>query len=304
MYRKKLKNPVFLFYLLVFYVFAQFLWWWYLIYKLNHGIYAEQELWNKKFWMIFGEGLVFFVLLILGIVSVKNAIKRQNELNKKEENFILSVTHELKTPIASSQLFLETLLKHNQLSEEKRNDLIKKSIEEMERLNYLVNNILQTRNIESKNHSFQPKEENINLLIENRIGVLQKSIGAKFKTVLDLENIMAFVDKNSFESIISNLYENATKYSPENSEIKIELIKKEKSFLFKIADFGKGIKDENKSKALEKFYREEDEKIRSSKGTGLGLFIVQSLVEQHNGKIYLKNNQPNGLIVEIEMPIK
>ena len=92
MKRNKLKNPISLFYILVFYVFAQFIWWWYLILQLNQKIYSAQEFSQKKIWMIIGEGLVFFVLLVFGIIAVRKAFKKQQALAKKEENFLLSVS--------------------------------------------------------------------------------------------------------------------------------------------------------------------------------------------------------------------
>ncbi|HIP36087.1 MAG TPA: ATP-binding protein, partial [Crocinitomix sp.] len=109
-------------------------------------------------------------------------------------------------------------------------------------------------------------------------------------------------DLNAFDSILTNIVENSVKYSPPNSTINISLTNANNSFILTIADTGKGITDENKSKIFNKFFREQNELTRQTQGTGLGLYIVNYLVKKHNGIIKLKDNQPKGLVVEIKIP--
>ena len=106
---KGLRNPIFLFYLLVFYVILQFVWWIYLIFSLYDQIYTEAEVLKHKAWMIIGEGSVFLLILLGGIWMIRRAFRREMEVNANQQNFLMSVTHELKSPIASVKLFLQTL---------------------------------------------------------------------------------------------------------------------------------------------------------------------------------------------------
>jgi signal transduction histidine kinase len=295
----------------VFYVFAQFTWWWYLIFKLNKSLYSKEELLEKKIWMIIGEGLVFLILLIIGIVAVRRAFKRQQKLSKEEArlvidqgNFVLSVSHELKTPIAAVQLFLQTLQKHKKLTDVEINNIHSNALSEVNRLDTIVNNILLTKQIEKNDYPIHKSKLDLKQFIENKVDIYNQLITKNHHIRLNLELVSANIDVNAFDSILTNVVENAVKYSKVDSEIIIYLKDRGNNFELTVADFGKGIDDENKSKIFNKFFREQNELTRQTKGTGLGLYIVNFLVEKHNGKITLKDNNPTGLVVEIEIPKK
>lgn len=299
MFRRRLKNPMFLIYLLVFYVTLQFSWWLYLIFSLYDKIYSDQDTLSKKTLMLLGEGSVFFIILIIGVFIILRAFKRERELTLQQENFVLSVTHELKTPIASVKLFLQTLQKR-ELPDDKKIEIYQRSLAEINRLDGLVNNILLARSIENENYFLNKQEVNLKSFIEERIALLENSILKSHKIELYLEEVTIAIDPLGFESILINLIENTKKYSESNSTIKIHLSQKTEGALFQITDEGIGIPKEKRELVFSKFYREENEMTRKSKGTGLGLYITKFLVEQHNGRIELKGNKPQGLIVAIE----
>jgi len=303
MFKNKLKNPIAIFYVLVFYVFAQFAWWWYLIFKLNHSLVSEKEFYTKKIWMIAGEGLVFFILLIIGIIAVRKVFKRQVYLAKKEENFLLSVSHELKTPIASVQLFIQTLQKHKHLNEEERSKIYLNTLKEVNRLDSIVSNILLARQIEGGESILQKESTQLDKFIIAKTELLKSTIAKNHIIHLDLEPINTYIDKLSFESILTNLIENAVKYSNKDSLISIKLSTNGKAFKLTILDNGLGINDEEKKHIFKKFYRVQSDLTRHTKGTGLGLFIVKHLVNSHQGTIQLTDNTPKGLIVSINIPI-
>jgi signal transduction histidine kinase len=311
MFRNNLKNPIFIFYLLVFYVFAQFIWWWYLIFKLNKSIYNSEIFYQKKIWMILGEGLVFFILLIFGIIAVRKAFKRQQNLAKKEirlaidqENFVLSVSHELKTPIASVQLFLQTLQKRIDLPEAEKNKIYTKALSEVGRLDSLVNNILLTKQIEKDDYPIQKAKVNLKDFIKFKAEIYEQIIAKNHKIQLNLQEVTAHIDQNAFDSILTNIIENAVKYSEPNTKIIIGLTDENENFILTVSDQGKGISAENINKLFNKFFREENELTRQTKGTGLGLYIVNFLVQKHKGSITIENQIPKGLIVKIKIPKK
>ncbi len=303
MVKKRLKNPIFLFYLLVGYVIIQFSWWLFLIFSLYEKTYDNPDELRQKTWMLIGEGSVFFILLILGVVMIRKAFKKEKKLNEIQENFLQSVSHELKTPISSVGLYLQTLQKH-QLDQSKREDIYQRSLDEIERLNHLISDILTARNIESDNYYFNKESFDIGEHLQSTLNRFKDTILKNRTVEFNIEHVSHPLDKSAFDGIIYNLVENAIKYSPENSKIGFDLIANTSGFTFRITDEGQGIPNELKKRVFDKFYRAENESTRKTKGTGLGMYIVRFLVEGQGGKISLKDNKPTGLIVEIEFSNK
>ena len=319
----KKSRPLFLFYILVAYVLIQFVWWSYLMIEQNNEIYQlkseinllhhedpqlviekgnelEKKL-HARWMMIAGEGIVFLILLVVAFLRVRNTFKKEAELSAQQKNFLLSVTHELKSPIASTKLVLETLL-HRDLEKEKQKEILRNAISDTDRLNTLVENILLTARID--NTAFEIHKENVNLseYIEEGMKQTIQTFNPKQKIVLDIQpNISFNIDKTIFPSILLNLFENAAKYSPENSMIKIILKEQGNGVVLSIADEGAGISEEEKQNIFKKFYRIGNEETRRTKGTGLGLYIVKYLVEKHGGNIFVKNNSPKGTIFEVAL---
>lgn len=316
----KKSRPLFLFYLLVVYIFIQFSWWTFSMFKMNNEVTrlntevnllkgaSEEEIIQKgnelneklhrRWAMIVGEGTVFMGLLLLGIFQIRKSFKKENELANQQKNFLLSVTHELKSPIASAKLQLQTLQKR-ELDRDKQKEIIATAITDTERLNTLVENILLAAKIE--NSILLHKEEcDLSEFISTIINQTLSAFNPKQKVVLDIDsNIIMDIDKTSFPSIVLNLFENAVKYSNENSSITISLKKQHHKIIFSVIDEGIGITDDKKKRVFQKFYRVGNEETRNTKGTGLGLYIVNYLVEQHNGTISIKNNSPKGSIFEV-----
>ncbi|MBI3135856.1 MAG: HAMP domain-containing histidine kinase [Bacteroidetes bacterium] len=297
--RRYIRNPLFLFYLLVIYVVTQFSWWLYLIASLYGKIYADPVLLEKKTMMLVGEGTVFVIILFGGVFMIRRAYQKEHDLNKMQENFLLSVSHELKTPISSITLFLQTLRKRD-LDPARRDEIYAQSLNEIKRLESLVSNLLITRSIENRNYYLNKSPLQLDELIQSVCNSLNESVLKKHTIRLNLQPAQMTGDKESLVSIITNLLQNAAKYSPAASEISITLAERNNTLILEIADQGIGISDDKKELAFQRFYRDENEMTRKSKGTGLGLFIVRFLVEQHGGNIALLDNKPQGLRVIIE----
>lgn len=299
MANKRLKNPIFLFYVLVGYIVLQFSWWLYLIFSLYKKTYPNPEQLNQKIWMVIGEGSVFLIILLGGAYMIRRAFKREKKVNELQENFLQSVSHELKTPISSVGLYLQTLQKR-ELNEEKRQDIYKRSLVEIERLNMLISDILTARNIESENYYFDFEKIDLKEFLEDTLERLKGSILQNHTINCTFESSLINADKEALNGIIYNLVENASKYAPEKSEINFGLTNRSGQVILTVSDQGKGISTEDKDLVFDKFYRVENESTRKSKGTGLGLHITKFLVEGQNGKISLKDNHPKGLTVQIE----
>lgn len=290
----KRKNHV-LFILLIAYVVLQSVWWLYNIYDLSSQVSDDKGL-KGKFYMILGEGAVFFVIVSIGFLLTYRSLRKEIQVGNQQKNFLLAITHELKTPIASMKLYLQTLLKR-ELPKEKQHEILEKSLKDADRLNILVENILLSTKIDDNKFPLVFEEVNLSeMLQEVSLGMLESS-GKRVDFEFFIEPDIYFkADKDAFHSIITNLLSNALKYAPPKSTICVTLVKKQGEIAFSISDEGVGVELADRLKIFEKFYRAGNEETRNQKGTGLGLFIVKRLVEQHNGMIQVKPNKSNGSI--------
>lgn len=317
----KKSRPLFWFYILVGYVILQFVWWSYLMVDHNNEIYYLKtelnllkgetldevvlkgnelnEKLHKRWIMISGEGIVFIGVLLLGIFQIRKTFKREAELSQQQQNFLLSVTHELKSPIASTKLQLQTLQKH-ELNREKQKEILANAINDTDRLNNLVENMLLAAKIENNVYLLHKENYNLSEYITEGMNQTIQSFQYQQKVELNIEpNIYMDIDRTNFPSIILNLFENAVKYSPEDSTIVVSLKKQNQKIILSVADQGIGISDKEKETIFQRFYRSGNEETRKTKGTGLGLYIVDYLVKQHNGTITVKNNTPKGSVFEV-----
>lgn len=264
-----------------------------------------KELENKKkvkIYMIAGEGTVFLLLMLYGIYRIKKAYEAETQLVNQQKNFVLSVTHELKTPIAATKLQLQTLIKHKQLDAAQQEQLLNSALNETNRLNRLIEDVLLASRADKNELILNKESVNVSEMCEL---ILTTYFGDKLKSgqlTKNIEsNISFLIDKVLFPSVVINLIENAFKYSPENPKVFFELAMLESKFLLKISDNGIGISDSEKEKVFLKFYRIGNEETRKTKGTGLGLYIVKQIVEAAGGKIVITNNQPKGSVFTVSL---
>lgn len=283
------------FFLVLTYIVIQSSWWMYSIYELSKDLYSPEQLKNKQ-WMIFGEGLVFLFLLVLSFMVLFKSIKKELRLSQQQKNFLMSITHELKTPIASIKLYLQTLLKRN-LDKEKQIEILHKSVSDTDRLNNLLETILVATKVEDHSYSFEKNDLNLSALTKEVCIQLmetnQKQIDVDFRIQ---EDVIFRGDQDAIISIVTNLMSNALKYSPSKSTVIVELTQEATHTTLRVSDEGNGIPAQERDLIFNKFYRIGDENTRKEQGTGLGLFIVKYLVEQHNGEISVRKNQPKGAI--------
>ncbi|MFZ4753330.1 MAG: sensor histidine kinase [Chitinophagaceae bacterium] len=253
---------------------------------------------TRQYW---GEGTTFLVLTLIASGIVYYAYYRQRQLSKLQQNFMLSVTHELKTPIAGIKLNMQTIEKRK-LDEALQKKLVQSAIQETNRLNDLCNNILWATQIENKKLALYSEQVSLPELIEEEMEefmVRHPQMQIQTNISKDIEPISG--DRTWWKLILSNLIENARKYTEAGTPIAIHLFKQRDNILLQIADQGIGIPDEEKNKIFDKFYRSGDENTRKSSGTGLGLFLVKKILTLYKYDISVKNNSPKGSIFEIRI---
>ena len=250
--------------------------------------------------MIIGEGGIFLLLLLIGIWRIRKAIKKDLKLSERQKNFLLSVTHELKTPLAANKLYIQTVTKR-ELSKDQSNELLQKAIDENMRLERMIDNILNASRLE--NNALTPSKEHFS------IHKLMQNLADRFQTISGASNIQLDADKDLMlyadhfmtESILNNLVENAIKYAGRENNITLYAYKEGETTVFGVKDEGPGIPKEVKPEVFKKFFRAENEDTRSQKGSGLGLFIVAQLVRIQQGSVECLDNTPKGTNFQITL---
>lgn len=250
---------------------------------------------QRNIWLY--QSILLLFLVGVGIYGVFSSIEKIYKLNKQQNNFLLSVTHEFKTPIAAIRLMLQTS-KHPKVNDEKRIELVDNSIQSTHRLEELAENMLTAMQIESNAYQYNLSPVDYSNLVNKVINnqQIKGQISAEVEPDIVVEG-----DDFILRMVVNNLIENAFKYS-NNQPIEVSLTKDQKWKRLSIKDQGIGLKKEDYKNIFKKFYRVQDEETRVSKGTGLGLFIVKQAVEKHSGKVFVIANADKGSTFTILLP--
>ncbi|MEO9256982.1 MAG: HAMP domain-containing sensor histidine kinase [Crocinitomicaceae bacterium] len=292
------KQTSIIFYALSSYVLLQFGWWSYLLIDLTEKINPVNGFLQKKALMILSEGFVFFAILIFGLYKIKASIKKELALGRRQQNFILAVTHELKTPLAGIKLYLQTIKKRD-LDRAQQLDLLNKALKENTRLETLVENVLTVSRIDENSYFFVKEAVVIQSFIRETIGRYEIVDNLEF-TINVEPNLIREIDRSAMSIILSNLIDNSIKYAGETPHIQISIRSNSDGLEWDFEDNGPGIDKEKIPQAFQKFVRLENEDTRKTKGTGLGLYIVSQFVKRQNGKISLsKSDDLGGLKVNM-----
>ncbi len=286
-----MKRSFVIFYALIIYALAELVWWGYLLVKMMPSSFA----------MILGEGSIFIVVFFTGAYSLHRSINRERKLQEQKKNFLLSVTHELKSPLASIKILLQTIQKRD-LTKEQVLNFIGKSLMDIERLDDMVENMLLASKIDNRSYTFPKDKFSLSVLVDSIVNRLQITKCEGTQQIIDAEiepKIEITGDKFALTSVVTNLIENAIKYSGPCETVDVKLFLKDGKIFLEVADHGIGIADHEKNRIFDKFYRVGSEDTRNTKGTGLGLFIVKEVLDKHQASIKVKDNRPVGSIFEV-----
>ena len=321
--RKRLRRTTFIYWMLLLYIIAALVWWFISLSHQNSvmrdfeisilrsktdpatssGLYQEEfnkitNEYKRNRSKYIGEGSIFFLLILVGASFVYRSIRRQLTIQQQQQNFMMAVTHELKTPISVAKLNLETLQKY-QLDPEKQKKLIRNTIDETTRLDFLASNILISSQLESNRYHSSKEELDLSSLTKDCI----QDFRNRFPERILREDIEADADVKGdpllLQMMINNLLENALKYSAKENPVSVSL-KKYRSgnsvnaVELQVKDEGPGIPAEEKKKIFSKFYRIGNEATRKTQGTGLGLYLCSKIARDHNADISVTDNKPRG----------
>jgi signal transduction histidine kinase len=180
-------------------------------------------------------------------------------------------------------------------------DFIDKSLRDVERLDDMVENMLLASKIDNRSYTFPKAKFNLSVLVDSIVNRLQIS-KCDNQQIVDAEiepKIEITGDKFALTSVVTNLIENAIKYSGPCESVVVKLFSKDGRIHLQVADHGIGISDAEKGRIFERFYRVGSEETRNTKGTGLGLFIVKQVLDKHEATIKVKDNRPAGSVFEV-----
>lgn len=236
--------------------------------------------------MVFG--IVFFAMIITGLVLNTTFLLREIRRNEQHDAFMNSVTHELKTPIASIRLYLETL-KARELPPEKRREFYDVMLTDSDRLLATVEQVLQASRTKEKHRQLNITDVNLGDLLGESIATAirrNKLDESAIKLTEPTEEIVVAGDRAELQTAFANLLDNAVKYSTDDPRISIRVKNADaKKVQIFIKDNGIGIETRELKNIFKRFYRVANARTQSRKGTGLGLFIVRSIIEKQGGKI-------------------
>jgi signal transduction histidine kinase len=307
-----LSRPLLFFYILVIYVLLQFSWWAYLLIDLNKAVYGSPSVmmpkddastFEQKWMMVAGEGIVFLAILVFGIYKTRQAFQKEFALARQQRNFLLSITHEFKSPLAAIKLGLQTIQKRS-LDPDQMGKVVTAAISETNRINTLLEDTLMAARIESKNFELSLELVDFSDCCSSVIQHKQTEWTGRRQVHSSIaEDIRVMGDPMALTSILVNLMDNADKYSPKGQPVQVDLVRENKELVLTVSDLGSGIPPSERSAVFRKFYRLGNEETRRTTGTGLGLYIVKNLVDLHKGRVSVGDNQPSGAVFRVTLPL-
>jgi two-component system, OmpR family, sensor histidine kinase SenX3 len=248
-------------------------------------------------------GIIFFAMIITGLTLNTTFLLREIKRNEQQDAFLNAMTHELKTPIASIRLYLETLQTRN-VDEAKRQEFYGTMLKDSDRLLNTVEQVLQASRTKESNRRLNLSDVSARELIADCVQQIRNRYNLSSGAIqfVDFENnLKIYGDATELAIVFSNLLDNAVKYSGEKVEIVIKgKILNEKRVEIRIEDSGVGLAKNELKRVFRRFYRIPSK----TKGTGLGLAIVQSIVKKHGGKIFAESKGDSlGSVFVVQLPL-
>jgi K+-sensing histidine kinase KdpD len=319
--KRALAIATIVYWFLLLYIVAETVWWFIALQRQNHQMsyYKIQQLTagdpdylhkldlitmeeQAKSIQYIGEGATFLLFILIAAIFLYRAVRRQLKISRQQQNFMMAITHELKTPIAIAKLNLETLQRHK-LDESKQQKLVQATLQEANRLNSLANNILVSAQLEAGGYQLSREDLDFSLLVGSCLQDFHRRFPQRLIETSVADTVDLKGDPLLLEILVNNLLENAVKYSPATSLIHLSLDRKNHRVTLKVADEGPGIPDNEKKKIFQRFYRIGNEQVRKTKGTGLGLYLCKKIAADHNADIGVTNNTPTGSIFAVHFAI-
>jgi signal transduction histidine kinase len=259
--------------------------------------------WVRQSFLILG---VLSLLLVGGLVLTYRTLSKEMALAKLKSDFVSNVSHELRTPLSLIRLYAETLELGRIKTQEKIEEYYRIIRKESERLSALINNILDFSRIEAGRKEYEFRETDICELVRNTLDAYRDQIeqqGFAFEQQIDPGVPPVHVDREAIARSLVNLVNNALKYSASEKFLGVKLYRQNGSVKLEVIDRGIGIARSEQSKIFEKFYRAGDPLVHNTKGSGLGLSLVQHIAHAHGGEIEVESTPGKGSKFTLSLPL-
>ena len=267
------------------------------------NVYFGNTTKSPLYWVLLSVGSVIYLLVLIGVVMYLTLSIKAINLTRRQSNFIDSVTHELKSPIASLKLYLQTLNLRD-VEEQEREKFLRFMAEDVERLDGLISHLLDARTMEKNERDKELQPLRLDRLIVDcaetvcdRYRVDRETIG------LELKPIEVLGERVDIMMIFRNLLDNAIKYAGEPPQVHVAMRTEAQAAVIEISDNGEGIPKALRRKVFGRFVRVGQELQRKKPGTGLGLYIVRTLVRRLGGKVRIVDRDKRwGTVFEVRLP--
>ncbi|HZL67589.1 MAG TPA: HAMP domain-containing sensor histidine kinase [Candidatus Limnocylindrales bacterium] len=254
-------------------------------------------------------GVIFFGFIIAGVILNTIFLVREIRRNEQQDSFLNAVTHELKTPITSIRLYLETLQKHN-VDEEQRHEFYQVMLDDTQRLMGTVDQVLRAARVVQKNALLSRSEVEIGPLVQDALNLARIRHHLSSEAMdwaadgRPAERLTVMGDRDELATALSNVFDNAVKYSPKDVRIRVEVLTPDlRHVQIRVQDNGIGISRGELKRIFKRFYRALAPATTPVKGSGLGLFIVRAIARRHGGNAYAESEGAGrGTTVTIQLP--
>jgi signal transduction histidine kinase len=253
--------------------------------------------------MIVSEGTFFAILLFILIGLLVRTLRRGAELERRHRNFLSAITHELKSPLASARLALETVLSGRAAGAD-RDRFLDNALRDTERLQDLVQKVLQVTRYDRGGEQLRLSSTCLSEVVDAAVDTFDRRVQPLGVVVESdvTDDIWAELNEEGFTIVVSNLLENAVKYGGEKPRVGVRLIIRDSRAVLEVSDNGAGVSEDDSMLVFDRFYRGGDEMTRTSNGTGLGLYIVKQIVEAHHGQVNVAETGPGGSTFRVILP--
>jgi len=240
---------------------------------------------------------------VVGLRGVTMDISEQMKIEQRKDDFLAMASHELKTPLTSLKLLTQVLAQTSSITTESTSKKYVQQLEkQIDRLTTTVYDLLDLTRIQTGKFQLEMTTFSLQSLLEEIISSLQQSM--KHHIILEhASNSLISADRNRLEQVFINLITNAVKYSPQADKVILRLEKKYGQLIVSVTDFGIGISTEHHTQIFQRFYRAFDEKDKTFPGLGMGLFIAKSIIDQHQGMMWVESKPGSGSTFYVSLPI-
>jgi len=257
--------------------------------------------------MFISEGSFFVLIMLIGAFLIYRTLRKSEELNLRQAGFIQSVTHEFRTPLTSLRLYLETLQSGAVKSDDSRK-LYDKMLDDCERLDSMIDNVLEAGHVGRREYEIKLSESDLRHDLAEYLDGLRpyiERLGGSLKTEITASEIRARTDYQALGRAVRALVENAVKYAPpDKRDVTVRLAECDGRAIIAVSDCGPGIPANERDRIFDRFYRINDDRSRRIKGTGLGLHLVQHIVEAHGGTITVDSpGKDQGSTFAVKLPL-